>query len=543
MTLRPLGLYRPICLASAAGVEASQLSISLSASLSSIPSPLLSSSSRDNFRRYATRLLPRKGFAGARQFHAQRCEYAQHNGTSRRISQLSDYWGGQLHQLDPVRWTSRRIDLRCGSGSQTRALSSSTPHNQQQSASLSPSEVSHRARQKLRSTAASKKNDPDTEIRPDASSRLSSLSTSLPKNSLKRKLAAYFALTKPHLSFLVVLTATTAYGLYPTPTVLELDPSVIQLPTLSTSTLTFLYLGLGTFLTAGCAATLNMLLEPAHDAKMSRTRNRPLVRGLMSKRAALIFAIITGAAGVTALYNGTNPTVAGLGALNIVLYAFVYTPLKRVSVLNTWVGAIVGGIPPLMGWTAAAGQTATTGHDGWRDLLFSEDSIGGWLLAGILYAWQFPHFNALSWNIREEYKAAGYRMLAWTNPARNGRVALRYSLVMFPLAAGLWYVGVVNKGFLVIGTAINAWMTREAYLFWKLQGAKASARGLFWASIWHLPILMVGCLVMKTGIWEGVWARAMAIAGYENEEDEYTEEILDEEEAEKLLAAEAARTR
>ncbi|KAI5279205.1 Protoheme IX farnesyltransferase, mitochondrial [Ascosphaera aggregata] len=276
---------------------------------------------------------------------------------------------------------------------------------------------------------------------------------------------------------------------------------------------------------------------------MSRTRNRPLVRGLMSKRAASIFAIITGIAGVTALYNGTNPSVAGLGAFNLVLYSFIYTPLKKISVLNTWVGAVVGGIPPLMGWVAAAGQIATTGHDGWRDLVFGPDSPGGWLLAAILYAWQFPHFNALSWSIREEYKRAGSRMLAWTNPAMNGRVALRYSILMFPLCAGLWYVGVVNKGFLVIGTAINAWMAKEAYLFWKLQGAKASARGLFWASIWHLPILMVGCLATKTGVWEGIWARAMSLAGYDDgddDEDEYIEEFIDEEEAVKLAAVQLA---
>ncbi|KAI5295578.1 Protoheme IX farnesyltransferase, mitochondrial, partial [Ascosphaera acerosa] len=330
----------------------------------------------------------------------------------------------------------------------------------------------------------------EAEIRPDASARLSNRASQLPKKSMRRQLAAYLALTKPHLSFLVVLTATTAYGLFPTPTVLQLDldldSAMTQLPTLSTSTLTFCYLGIGTFLTSASAATLNMLFEPEHDSKMSRTRNRPLVRGLMSKRAALIFAAVTGALGLAALYNGTNPTVAALGATNLVLYAFVYTPLKKVSVLNTWVGAVVGGIPPLMGWTAAAGQVAATGHDGWRELLLGPGAAGGWLLAAILYAWQFPHFNALAWNIREEYKRAGSRMLAWTNPAMNARVALRYSLLMFPLCAGLWLVGVVNGGFLVVGTAVNTWMAREAFLFWKLQGAQASARGLFWASIWHL---------------------------------------------------------
>ncbi|KAK2752597.1 Protoheme IX farnesyltransferase, mitochondrial [Onygenales sp. PD_40] len=376
-------------------------------------------------------------------------------------------------------------------------------------------ELPHRRRQRLK--AEQKAAATSNEIRPDASSRLSTLSSSLPKTSLRRTMATYLALTKPNLSFLIVLTATTAYGLYPIPTLLALDPSVTPLPTLSTSTLTFLYLTAGTFLSSASANTLNMLFEPQHDARMSRTRNRPLVRKLLSKRAALIFAAVTGTVGITALYMGTNPTVAALSAFNLFLYAFVYTPLKRISVINTWVGAIVGGIPPLMGWTAAAGQTATTGHDTWRDLLFGPDSPGGWLMAAILFAWQFPHFNSLSHTIRDEYKNAGYKMLAWTNPARNGRVALRYSILMFPICAGLWWYGVVDRGFLVGGTLVNCWLAKEAYRFWKLGGAAGSARGLFWASVWHLPLLMVGTLVTKKGIWDGVWTR---VFGEEEDEDE-----------------------
>lgn len=382
-------------------------------------------------------------------------------------------------------------------------------------------ELPHRRRQRLKAQGGT--NSPEQELRPDASSQLSSISSSLPKSSLKGKLAAFLALTKPRLSFLIVLTATTAYGLYPVPSILHLDPTVTPLPTLSTSTLTFCYLTVGTFLSSASANTINMLLEPKYDALMSRTRNRPLVRKLMSTRAAVFFAIGTATAGLTALYFGTNPTVAGLSAANIILYGFIYTPLKRISVINTWIGAVVGGIPPLMGWAAAAGQTAITGHDTWKDLLFGPGSAGGWLLAGLLFAWQFPHFNALSHLIRDEYKNAGYKMLAWTNPARNGRVALRYSLLMFPLCAGLWWAGVVDKGFLIGGVLINSWLTREAYRFWKLEGAKGTARGLFWASVWHLPLLMVGTLAAKKGIWDGVWSRAMGYA--EDDEDLDAEEI------------------
>jgi protoheme IX farnesyltransferase len=173
-----------------------------------------------------------------------------------------------------------------------------------------------------------------------------------------------------------------------------------------------------------------------------------------------------------------------------------------------------------MGWVAAAGQAATTGHDTWRDMLFGENSLGGWLLAGILFAWQFPHFNALSHTIREEYKGAGYRMMCWTNPARNARVALRYSVLMFPLSIGLWWIGVVGHGFLVSSTVANGWLTKEAYGFWKQQGANGTARGLFWASIWQLPILLVGGLVTKKGLWDGVWGNLFG-QPIEDEDDDY----------------------
>lgn len=360
-------------------------------------------------------------------------------------------------------------------------------------------ELPHRRRKRAKDNAA------EPVIPPDASAQLSSFSSALPTTSLRRNLAAFLALTKPRLSFLIVLTTTSAYGMYPISSLLTIDPSIAPLPTLSTSTLTFLYLTTGTFLSSCSANTLNMMFEPQYDAQMSRTKNRPLVRGLLSRRAAFLFAVGTAASGLALLYIGTNPTVTALSASNIALYAFVYTPLKRIHVINTWVGAIVGGIPPLMGWVAAAGQTATKGHDTWRDMLLSEDSIGGWLMGGILFAWQFPHFNALSHTIREEYKAAGYKMLCWTNPARNARVALRYSVLMFPISVGLWWVGVVGHGFLVGSTVANGWLVKEAYRFWKQQGANGTARGLFWASIWQLPILLVGGLVTKKGLWDGVW--------------------------------------
>ncbi|KAL8655508.1 MAG: hypothetical protein Q9226_003019 [Calogaya cf. arnoldii] len=366
---------------------------------------------------------------------------------------------------------------------------------------LLQTELPHRRRKRLKDEQVASAESIEV-IPPDASSRLSTMSTTLPPSSLRRLFSLYLSLSKPRLSFLIVLTTAAAYSLYPVPAVLL--PQATASPSLSTLTLVFLTSG--TALCSASANALNMIMEPEHDAKMSRTRNRPLVRGYIGRKGALVFATVAGIVGVGSLYYGVNPTVSFLGGLNIFLYAGVYTPMKRISVLNTWVGAVVGGIPPLMGWAAAAGQTAT-GSGGWQELLLSEESIGGWLLATFIYAWQFPHFNALSWTIREEYKFAGYRMLAWLNPRMNGRVAFRYALLSFPICGALWWFGITDQGFLLTSSIVNAWIVREAWKFWRKDGYKGSARGLFWAGVWHLPVVMVLAMAHKKGLWEGVWQR------------------------------------
>ncbi|KAI1074824.1 mitochondria protoheme IX farnesyltransferase [Whalleya microplaca] len=363
---------------------------------------------------------------------------------------------------------------------------------------------------------------------PDASSILTTASTQHPVDSLRRQLSLLLSLSKPRLTVLVVLTAMASYSLYPVPAFLS--PS-IGLDTPSLSPLTLSFLTTGTALCSASANALNMLYEPAWDAKMSRTRNRPLVRGLLSQRRALVFAILAALAGVGGLYFGVNPTVAFLGATNIALYAGVYTPMKRMSWLNTWVGAIVGGIPPLMGWAAAAGESAT-GDGSFRELLLTSDAIGGWLLAALLFAWQFPHFMALSWSTREEYKGAGHKMLCWINPARNARVALRYSLAFFPISIALCAVGVTEWSFAVTSLPVNYWLAREAVRFWRHEGFQGSARGLFWASVWHLPVIMVLALVQKKGMWGRVWRSVVGEADAEDEDEDEDDWPIDEEEEE-----------
>ncbi|KAI1823290.1 UbiA prenyltransferase family-domain-containing protein [Xylaria intraflava] len=355
----------------------------------------------------------------------------------------------------------------------------------------------------------------------NASSILTTASTKH-LGSFRRQLSLFLSLSKPRLTVLVVLSAMAPYALYPVPDFLS--PS-IGLDTPSLSPLTLAFLTIGTTLCSASANTLNMLYEPAWDAMMSRTRNRPLVRGLISQRKALAFAAFAAMAGVGGLYFGVNPTVAFLGAANIAIYAGIYTPLKRVSWLNTWAGAIVGGIPPLMGWAAAAGQYAT-GDGSFQELLLAPEAVGGWLFAALLFAWQFPHFMALSWTIREEYKAAGHQMLCWINPARNARVALRYSFAFFPICIGLCAAGITEWSFAVTSLPVNVWLAREAVRFWRHEGFQGSARGLFWASVWHLPAVMVLALAQKKGMWGRVWRSVMGEVT-PDDDDEYDDDQED----------------
>lgn len=386
----------------------------------------------------------------------------------------------------------------------------------------------HRQRQAARRAAAappSAEASPSAAVLPEnASDTLTSLAASQPANSLRRRLSALLSLSKPRLTVLVVLTAMVPYALYPVPAFL----SATLAATPSLSPLTLLFLTTGTTLCSASANALNMLYESSTDAKMSRTRNRPLVRSLLSTRAAVLFAAGCGLVGTAALYWGVNPTVAFLGASNIALYAGVYTPMKGIHWLNTWVGGLVGGIPPLMGWAAAAGESATA--DGtFRELLFKftgdgTSSAGGWLFAGLLFAWQFPHFMALSWAVRHEYKNAGLKMLCWLDPARNGRVALRYSLIFIPICVALCAYGVTEWTFAATSLPVNLWLVREAIKFHRFEGHKGSARGLFWASVWHLPVVMGLALLQKKGMWQRVWA---SIVGEPIDQDEW-EDIDDE---------------
>lgn len=302
----------------------------------------------------------------------------------------------------------------------------------------------------------------------------------------KSILAPYIKLTKPNLTLLVTLSSICSYAISPN------SVSITELALLT----------IGTALCSGSANAINMGREPEFDKRMSRTSKRPVVTGLVSPTQAFQFAAATGTLGCTILYFGVNHTVALLGFLNIGLYGWAYTSLKRRSIINTWVGAVVGAIPPLMGWAASS----SLAHP------------GGWCLAALLYAWQFPHFNALSHNIADQYKGAGYVMTCAENPKLNARVALRYSILMFPICFALSYYGVTDWYFQIDSAIANAWMSVLAFNFWNqqrknhakghvptaeaIQMASINAKKLFWCSVWQLPVVLVLAMLHKKGQWD-----------------------------------------
>ncbi|KAJ2781478.1 Protoheme IX farnesyltransferase, mitochondrial [Coemansia javaensis] len=253
----------------------------------------------------------------------------------------------------------------------------------------------------------------------------------------------YGDLAKDKLTGFVVLTAMAGYAV---------APGAAQVGTL-------LWTACGTALCSASANSLNQWVEAPYDAQMSRTRNRPLARHAIAPVHALAFGAAAGTAGTAALWLLVNPLAAGLGAANIALYAGAYTAAKRMWIGNTWIGAVVGAIPPLMGWAAAAGSLGP----------------GAWALAGVMFAWQFPHFNSLSYTLRADYSKAGYRMMSVTHPRLNARVSLRYALLMFPLCALFPALGITDAWFLADSALINSYMAYCAYAFWRRPDAKPAS--------------------------------------------------------------------
>jgi heme o synthase len=263
----------------------------------------------------------------------------------------------------------------------------------------------------------------------------------------------YWALTKPDVNLLIVITTAAAFSMA-RPRVFASLPLSLLLHTLC-----------GTLLVASGAATLNQWMERRFDARMRRTARRPVAGGRIPAPHALTFGVILSVAGLGELLLAVGTLPALLALATLVSYLFLYTPLKRISPLCTLIGALPGAAPPLIGWTATGARLD-------RD---------AWLLWTILFLWQFPHFMAIAWMYRDDYERAGYRVL----PRGAERARFATLQILLPLS-GLILVTIpfgapaflLDLAFLGFGLRFALWRSSTA------------ARRLLLASIAYLPALL-----------------------------------------------------
>ena len=275
-------------------------------------------------------------------------------------------------------------------------------------------------------------------------------------------MSLYLELTKARLSALVVVTTAVGFVMA-TPAHAQID------------WLTLVFTIVGTALAAGGANALNQLIEMRRDALMHRTRNRPLPAGAMGPAHALIVAMLLCYAGLGVLAVQANLLAAGLALATIVIYIAAYTPLKTRTTLNTLVGAVCGAIPPLVGWVAAAGRL----------------DAAAWVLAGLLFVWQIPHFFALAWLYREDYARGGHVMLPVLDETGRltGRIVVVTSLCLIPLALSGTLFGLAGPAYALGSLALGLWFVGVGARLCARR-TEANARRLFLASIIYLPAVL-----------------------------------------------------
>jgi protoheme IX farnesyltransferase len=271
----------------------------------------------------------------------------------------------------------------------------------------------------------------------------------------------YVALAKPRLNVLVVVSALAGYAMAGG----DNGRLALVLATLA-----------GTGLVAGGASAFNQLIERRTDGLMKRTRLRPLPDGRLGPPEAAIVAAALSLAGLLILAVGANPLAAAVALTTLLTYAVVYTPLKLRTSFATVVGAIPGALPPVIGWAAARGAL----------------SEGAWVLFGIVFLWQLPHFLAIAWIYRDDYAKAGFPMLPVIEPdgRSTGRQAALYAAALLPLSLAPTLLGMTGQvyfaGALVLTLAFAGLAVRFA-----ATRSIPDARLLFFASIIYLPLLWI----------------------------------------------------
>ncbi|WP_133274605.1 heme o synthase [Hymenobacter radiodurans] len=280
------------------------------------------------------------------------------------------------------------------------------------------------------------------------------------------KLKAYFQLLKFRLSITVAFSSAIGYLLG----VHELDWSRALL------------VMLGGLAVTGSANTINQIHERDLDKLMKRTAKRPLPTGVLSISEAWVFAIVLGLAGLGLLATYFNLLTAALSLLSLILYGFIYTPLKTISPICVFVGAIPGGMPPLIGWVAATGVLG----------------VEAWVLFGIQFMWQFPHFWAIAWVLDEDYKRAGFKMLP-TPGGKDLRTAFQimtYTLLLIPLSLLPLQFGMAGKISAMIAVVCGVLFLMQTFYLMRTCSKKA-AMNIMFGSFLYLPIVQIALVFDK----------------------------------------------
>ncbi|TBR18384.1 MAG: protoheme IX farnesyltransferase [Chitinophagaceae bacterium] len=296
-------------------------------------------------------------------------------------------------------------------------------------------------------------------------------SVSNKKNSslhIGAKLKDYLKLVKPSLSIMVVFSSVVSFLLTPSLNVNYESP--LQMAIL---------LAIGGLLVTGSANAINQIVEKETDKMMKRTATRPIASGRMSELEGWIFAIITGIVGVLMLGYFFNWLAAGLAAFSLFLYAFIYTPLKKVNSIAVLVGAFPGALPCLIGWSAGEDKLST----------------GGWVLFALQFFWQFPHFWAIAWMAHQDYSKAGFKLL----PSQKGPTkftalqTIIYALLLIPVGVLPYFIEMSGLISLIIVTGANFFMLWQCIRLYRDMEI-ISARRVMFSSYIYLPIVLLALL-------------------------------------------------
>jgi protoheme IX farnesyltransferase len=271
----------------------------------------------------------------------------------------------------------------------------------------------------------------------------------------------YAALTKPRITFFVVLSTAVGFILG---TKGSLDLYLLM------------HTLLATLLVAGGSAALNQFLERDLDARMKRTSQRPLPSGRLQPEQVYIYGLFLSASGILYLGFAVNWLVGIVAAITTIIYLFLYTPLKQKTSHNTAVGAIAGALPPVGGWAAARGEIG----------------LEAWVLFGIMFLWQFPHFFAIAWLYREDYMAGGYRMISAgdVQGKSTSRQIVAFSLALVPFSSLPFLLGLSGLLYLISASVLAVGLLYFSFTFARLK-TDWDAKKLMRASLVYLPVLWI----------------------------------------------------